>query len=81
MGVSVLWRVARDTWQCSRFLPEIAQLLHLCVCVLADWTPRGEKSQNTGFLGPFGLEQPLALGEIAGGKEKNKNSQTETEKR
>ena len=30
-------------------------------CVLVDRTPRGGKSQNTGFLGPFGLGQPLAL--------------------
>ena len=28
-------------------------------CVFAVWTPRGGKSQNTGFLGPFGLAQPL----------------------
>ena len=28
-------------------------------CVLAERTPRGGKSQNTGFLGPLGLGQPL----------------------
>ena len=33
-------------------------------CVLADRTPRSGKSQNTGFLGPFGPGQPLALREI-----------------
>ena len=27
-------------------------------CVSIDRTPRGGKSQNTGFLGPFGLGQP-----------------------
>ena len=48
----------------QNFLPEIVQLFS----VLADWTPRGRKSQNTGVLGHFGLGQPLALGEIAGGK-------------
>ena len=41
------------------------------VCVLADRTPGGGKSQNTVFLGPFGLGQPLALGEIPGQKGKN----------
>ena len=41
------------------------------VCVLTDRTPRGGKSQNTGFLGPFGLGQPLALGEIPGRKQNN----------
>ena len=41
----------------QKFLPEIAQLF--LRQVLADWTPRGGKSQNTGFLGPFGLGQPL----------------------
>ena len=30
------------------------------ICVLADRTPTGGKSQNTGILGPFGLGQPLA---------------------
>ena len=39
-------------------------------CVLADQTPRGGKSQNTGFLGPFWLGQLLALGEIPGQKRK-----------
>ena len=29
------------------------------VCVLTDRTPRGGKSQNIVFLGPFGLGQPL----------------------
>ena len=37
-------------------------------CVLAVGTPNGGKSQNTGFLGPFGLGQRLALGEIPGEK-------------
>ena len=29
------------------------------LCVLTDPTPRGRKSQNTGFSGPSGLGQPL----------------------
>ena len=37
-------------------------------CVLAERTPTAGKSQNTGFVGPFGLGQPLALGDIPGGK-------------
>ena len=28
-------------------------------CVFAGWTPRGGKPQNTGFICPFGLGQPL----------------------
>ena len=36
---------------------------------------------GTEFLGHFGLEWPLALGEIAGGTQKNANSLIETEKR
>ena len=40
----------------------------LTLCVLADRPPRGGKSQNTGFLGPVGLGQPLALREIPVGK-------------
>ena len=49
--------------------------------VLPDQTPTGGKSQNTGILGHFGLGQPLALGEIPGGKQKNESSLVETEKR
>ena len=49
--------------------------------VLADRTPTGEKSRNTGFLGHFCLGQPLALREIQGGKQKNTNSHIETEVR
>ena len=49
--------------------------------VLADRTATGGKSRNTGFLGHFDLEQPLALGEIPGGKQKNTNRLIETEKR
>ena len=48
-------------------------------CVLADQpdrTPRGGKSQNTGFLGPFGLGQPLALREIPDQKQENTISQS-----
>ena len=48
---------------------------------LADRTPTGGKSQNTGVLGHFGLGRPLALREIPGGKQKNTNSHIETEKR
>ena len=48
---------------------------------LADRTPTGEKSRNTGLLGHFGLGRPLALGEILSGKQKNTNSHIETEKR
>ena len=33
------------------------------LCVFANRTPRGGKSQNTGFLGPFGLGQPLGRAE------------------
>ena len=49
--------------------------------VLADRTSTGGKSQNTGFLGHFGLGRPLALREIPGGEQKNTNSLIETEKR
>ena len=48
--------------------------------VLADRTPTGGKSRNTGFLGHFGLGQPLALREIPG-KKQDTNSLIETEKR
>ena len=41
-------------------------------CVLTDRTPRGGESQNTGFLGPFGLGQPLGT---------KRNSGLKTEKR
>ena len=41
-------------------------------CVLTDRTPRGGKSQNTVFLGPFGLGQPLGT---------ERNSGLETAKR
>ena len=36
------------------------------VYVLADRTPTGGNSQNTGILGHFGLGLPLELGEILG---------------
>ena len=51
--------------------------------VLAERTPAAGKSQSTGILilGHFGLGQPLTLGEILGGKQKNANSHIETEKR
>ena len=39
--------------------------------VLADQTPRGRKSRDTGFEAHFGLGQPSALGEIPGRKQKN----------
>ena len=39
-------------------------------CISIDRTPRGVKSQNTGFLGPFGLGQPL-------GTERNSGPKTE----
>ena len=42
-------------------------------CDLVNRTPTGRKSQNTGFLGPFGLGQPLALEEIPGRKQKTRN--------
>ena len=51
------------------------------VYALADRTPTGRKSRNTGVLGHFGLGWPLALGEVPGGKHKNPNSVIETEKR
>ena len=38
----------------------------LTVYVLTDRTPTGGKSQNMGFLGHFGLGQPLALAEVPG---------------
>ena len=41
-------------------------------CILADRTPKGGKSQNTGFPGPFGLGQPLALREIPGQNRKTR---------
>ena len=50
-------------------LPELRSFFTFCV--LAERTPTGRKSKNTGFLGPFGLGQPLALGEIPGRKQKN----------
>ena len=30
-------------------------------CVLADWTPQGREIAKYGFLGPFGLGQPLGI--------------------
>ena len=50
---------------------------------LADRTPTGRKSRNTGLgvLGHFGLGQLLALREIRDGKQKTTNSRIETEKR
>ena len=53
----------------QKFLPEIA--LFFIFYVLADRTPRGGKSRNTGFLGHCGLGQPLALREIPGEKRKS----------
>ena len=53
-------------------------------CVLTDQTPGDGKLQNAGFLGPFGLGQPLGTQRkphCPGGKQKNENSQIETEKR
>ena len=41
------------------------------VCALADRTPTGGQSRNTGFVGHFGLRHPWALGKIPGGKQKN----------
>ena len=49
--------------------------------VLADQTPTGGKSGNTGLLGHFGLGRLLALSEIPGGKQKNRNTLIETETR
>ena len=46
----------------QNFLPEIAQLFYILCFGRLDRTARGGKSQNTGFSGPFGLGQPLALG-------------------
>ena len=58
----------------QKFLPKLSNFFTFFV--LADPTPRGVKSQNTGFLGPFGLEQPLALREILGQKRENTISRT-----
>ena len=46
------------------FSPQLRNFFTLSV--LADWTPRGRKSRDTGVLGHFGLGQPLALREILG---------------
>ena len=64
----------------QKFLPESAQLF-FTFYGLADRTPTGGKSRNTGFLGHFGLGRPLARREILGGKQKNRNSLIEIEKR
>ena len=55
----------------QKFLPEIAQFFY--ICVLADRTPRGGKSQNRGFLGPFGLGQPLGTQRNCGPKPEKRN--------
>ena len=39
------------------FFPKLRNFVTFCV--LADRTPTSGKSQNTGFLGTFGLGQPL----------------------
>ena len=41
----------------KNFSPALGNIFTFCV--FADRTPRGGKSQNTGFLGPLGLGQPL----------------------
>ena len=41
--------------------------------ILADRTPTGGESRNTGFLVRFGLGQPLVLGEIPGGQQEKRN--------
>ena len=46
--------------------------------VLVDRTLMGGKSQNTEFLGHFGLGQPLALREILREKRKKHNSRGST---
>ena len=51
----------------QKLLPKIAQLFY----VFRFPFPRGGKSRNTGFLGHFGLGQPLALQEFPGKKRKN----------
>ena len=48
------------------FSPKLRKFFTLYV--LADWTPRGGKSENTGVLGRFGTGQSLALKEILSGK-------------
>ena len=42
-------------------------------CVLTDRTPRGGKSQNTVFLGPFGLGQSLGTSRNSGPKTEKHN--------
>ena len=61
----------------KKFLPDVAQLFYVLFPVLADWTPRGGKSRNTGLLGDFGLGQPLALRKIVGGKRNNTSSRVQ----
>ena len=41
----------------KNFSPKLR--IFFTICVFAERTPRGGKSQNTGFVGPFGLGQPL----------------------
>ena len=43
----------------KRFFPKVRNFL--AFSVLADQTPRGEKSQSTGILGHFGLGRPSVL--------------------
>ena len=54
------------------FVPESGTFLHFYV--LADRTPTGRKSQNTGFVGHLGLRRPLALGGIPDLGRKRKNT-------
>ena len=54
-----------------KFIHNIAQLFY--ICVLADHTPKGRKSQNTGLLGPFGLGQPLGTWRNSGPKTEKYN--------
>ena len=54
------------------FSPNVRNFLTFYV--LADRTPMGGKSRNTGFLGHFGLGRPLALRQIPGLDRKRKNA-------
>ena len=63
----------------QKFLLKIAHFFYILRFGRPD--PQGGKPHNTGFLGPFVLGQPLALGEIPVGKTEKHNSPIETEKR
>ena len=58
----------------------VTTLFGMVVCdfltfyVLADQTPRGGKSRNTGMLGHFGPRRPLALRQVPGRGRKRKNA-------